>query len=89
MLVLQHYSSDGWKTLGTPYCVNDTQRVQQLAAQLAPLIGAVWRVVGMDSRVLSVYDGRRWHATAESVPMRVPWWEQKHRPDFIDTIPTR
>ena len=86
MLTLQTYTLGGWRTVGAPYPVGDAQRVQQAATMLAHATGAVWRVLGEGGRVMTLWDGRRWHLAAEALPMPAPWWEQG-RDDYPHTIP--
>lgn len=91
MLSLQTFTQRGWVPVGAPYAVADTHRVQQAAVVLATATGAVWRVVGSDGRVLSLWDGRRWQSVAEAQPLPVPaptrFWQQE--PDFDSTVPVR
>lgn len=93
MLSLQMHAKAGWVPVEQPYPATDTQRVQQAAVVLANATGAVWRVVGSDSQVAALWDGRRWHTTAPAqwvgdaaaAPAPAPFWRQD--PGFESTIP--
>ena len=87
MLILQHYTTSGWRSVGTAYPLGDAQRVQQAATMLAHATGAVWRVLGDGGRVLTLWDGRRWQTVAEAQPMPASWWDQQESA-YADTVQT-
>lgn len=87
MLTLQTRTASGWQTVGAPYAPSDAAAVQRAAVAIFEATGALWRVLGEQGRVLSLWDGRRWHLAAEATTMPAEFWQQDA--DYCDTIPTR
>ena len=85
MLTLQHFTSGGWQSL-LCYESGDAARMQQAATAMSHYSGIRWRVLGSDGRVLTVWDGRRWHVAGESTTM--PAWWGADAGQTADTVPT-